>query len=1039
MAKYIETFASKMDWAKPFQRTGQIPLDRSTMFESYEDAVKYAAGKADDPDSRGLQGTSYVGQIITVFADDAVNAYIIKADRSLEEVGAATEGDGKSIVLDNKILALYGFENAKAGQQLRIAADGKLEWFTPDTSTMEGVQAAIGALQKTVDGEVDLETGDVTTKGLVHKVADLDTAKANKTDVYTKEEVDGKLTGALHYKGSYDTFAELVAAVEAGTITPAIGDVYNITKAGGKDASGVDIKAGDNVIFNGTGWDVSAGTMDLSAYYTKDQADTELAKKVDKVDGSRLMTDAEGKRLAEVSKVEASKTNGNIKLEGKETIVYTLPQATDAVMGGVKGSAETDKIAVAEDGTMDINKVSAAKIDGVVAEAAKVTNKITIGTKTFDGSAAVTITADDVPVPENVVRKTDIATETAVGVVKGSADKDAVAVDKDGKMTLNTVSADKVEGVISEAAKVTNKLTFGTKTFDGSEAAEVTAEDLGAMKTADMDVYVKFENLATADKAGVVKSATTQDKVAVGEDGTMTVNDISASKVKGTVDKAADAEKLGGIASGDILVTDGAGKVKAAAAADKLATAQDISVSGDVTGTVSFDGSKAVDLATELKDVGKAGTYVKVTTDAKGRVTAGETALVADDIPDLTLAKITDAKTLAGKDKVARADLDDALTKNITDLEGTSHTHENAAVLTGITATKVSGWDHASEKIDGKADRATTIAGYGITDAYTKEQIDGKLTGALHYKSTYETFAALVAAVEAGTITPETGDVYNITNAGGEDASGVAIKAGDNVIYNGTGWDCSSGTMDLSGYKTAEQVDEALKLKAEKTTVDNINERLSKAETTIGDATSGLVKAVAANTTRGEDHETRIGSLETAVGNAESGLTKAVADNTAAIKTLNGDENTEGSVKKLIAASAADLNTAITEITKENGTIDTKVKAAVDAHNTAEDAHADLFAAKQNKVIAATVTFDIADFVENEANDAEFKATKTITGLDAAKNYAPSITPDITSCKAVSAAVFYPTAEVSNGALTLYCKHAPTAAIVVSGTFTEVQ
>ena len=46
MADYIENFASKLDFAMPFQRTGKFPLDRTDLFSSYADAVKYAAGDA---------------------------------------------------------------------------------------------------------------------------------------------------------------------------------------------------------------------------------------------------------------------------------------------------------------------------------------------------------------------------------------------------------------------------------------------------------------------------------------------------------------------------------------------------------------------------------------------------------------------------------------------------------------------------------------------------------------------------------------------------------------------------------------------------------------------------------------------------------------------------------------------------------------------------------------------------------------------------------------------------------------------------------
>ena len=52
-----------------------------------------------------------------------------------------------------------------------------------------------------------------------------------------------------------------------------------------------------------------------------------------------------------------------------------------------------------------------------------------------------------------------------------------------------------------------------------------------------------------------------------------------------------------------------------------------------------------------------------------------------------------------------------------------------------------------------------------------------------NYKRTYSTLDALNAALADGTITTiSIGDIYSITNAGGTDASGTPIKAGDNVV-----------------------------------------------------------------------------------------------------------------------------------------------------------------------------------------------------------------------------------------------------------------
>jgi len=90
-------------------------------------------------------------------------------------------------------------------------------------------------------------------------------------------------------------------------------------------------------------------------------------------------------------------------------------------------------------------------------------------------------------------------------------------------------------------------------------------------------------------------------------------------------------------------------KAPSAAVADKLSTARAISLTGDVTGTANFDGTANAPIAATLANSGvAAGTHTKVTVDAKGRVTAGA-SLAAADIPNITLSKIADAGTAAGK------------------------------------------------------------------------------------------------------------------------------------------------------------------------------------------------------------------------------------------------------------------------------------------------------------------------------------------------------------------------------------------------------
>lgn len=78
----------------------------------------------------------------------------------------------------------------------------------------------------------------------------------------------------------------------------------------------------------------------------------------------------------------------------------------------------------------------------------------------------------------------------------------------------------------------------------------------------------------------------------------------------------------------------------------KLATARSISVTGDATWSVSFDGTANATAAMTLADSGvTAGQYGNLTVDSKGRVTAAR-ALVEADIPALTYATVQSAASV---------------------------------------------------------------------------------------------------------------------------------------------------------------------------------------------------------------------------------------------------------------------------------------------------------------------------------------------------------------------------------------------------------
>lgn len=80
----------------------------------------------------------------------------------------------------------------------------------------------------------------------------------------------------------------------------------------------------------------------------------------------------------------------------------------------------------------------------------------------------------------------------------------------------------------------------------------------------------------------------------------------------------------------------------------------------------------------------------------------------------------------------------------------------------------------------------TTLSGYGITDAYTKSEIDTKLTSAMRYKGSVATVSDLPSTDNV------VGDFYNVT------------ATGENYAWTGTEWDITGNIIDLQSITNTE-------------------------------------------------------------------------------------------------------------------------------------------------------------------------------------------------------------------------------------------
>ena len=86
----------------------------------------------------------------------------------------------------------------------------------------------------------------------------------------------------------------------------------------------------------------------------------------------------------------------------------------------------------------------------------------------------------------------------------------------------------------------------------------------------------------------------------------------------------------------------------------------------------------------------------------------------------------------------------------------------------------------------------STLAGYGITDAATKTELNElaqQLSDVFKYKGSKDTYAELLLVEN-----PEVGDVWNV------------VESGKNYAWSGTEWDDLGGIIDLSNYWSKDEL-----------------------------------------------------------------------------------------------------------------------------------------------------------------------------------------------------------------------------------------
>lgn len=421
----------KLNFAVAFNPQTAFPLDARYYFDSLSAAQTAAEGAVE---VGSASGTYFFGQTVVVVESSVATLYVIQPNKTLKPVGSTVLGDGKSITVVEGKVQLVGFAEAQPGQQPRIGDSGSLEWYTPDSSTVEGLQQTVGQLQTDVS-ELQSDVGTIN---------DTLETKANVSDVYTQTQTDEKIAAAISstYKPS--------GSVEFASLpTPSadnLGNVYNVTDAFTAGPTFIASEQGQKypadtnvavVEVDGSYYfDALSGFVDLTGYLTTAKAAetyatiAQLGNKVDKVSGSSLVQDTLITKLTNLLNIQ-SVADGQLEVspEGQLSIL-SISQSqvaglTEALAGKV--NAEEGK-GLSEN---DFTDTLLEKLNGI--EAGAEVNVIEVVSL---NSVPLEVSGKAVNIP--------IAAVGSLGVVQSSAAENGVTVTSNGSMEVNNINVTKL-------------------------------------------------------------------------------------------------------------------------------------------------------------------------------------------------------------------------------------------------------------------------------------------------------------------------------------------------------------------------------------------------------------------------------------------------------------------------------------------------------------------------------------------------------------------------------------------------------------------
>ena len=741
----------------------------------------------------GIDGVTVSGTDASTGLTVGGNAVIGKTNTPFSSTGFAVDKEGAvtAKTVNGATIKGTGFNG------VTLSTDGKVNGAAITSNSFNGVTLEKDASSHYKVGGVDVTKMQTDVAGK----ADASTGSALDTRVGKSETDIGtlKTTVGDSSKGLVKDTADLKAAV---------GDS---SKGLVKQVSDVDTayKAADTVL-QGRAKTLEDKTAGISRSVSTTTLETNTS-----VSSSGITT----------NKATVSGATATTLENGKLTVGAATVQNT----GFAVGSSSLNNGSLTVDGN---NKLTTA---GLTA------SKVTVGTVTVSGGkvsgltdAALSAVSTEAVTGKqlNATNTTVSALDTAYKAADTQIRTDFAAADTALKTELNTAIDEKAKkatdlagyGITDAYTKTAADEKITAATADMATKTQVTA-DIGIAKTALESAY-QAADTALSDRAAALETAATGMSYDAGKNTTTFTGGVTATLL------TAGEFKVG--ATGFGFGSDGALTAKTVNGIEIKKDESKVMVGGiDLTalsnGDVVTDNTKGIgrnqDTATTTIETNTAISSSGITTNAvtaSGTVKAGEFVEGSQKLSDKYAAKTALADYTTTTDmntKFADYATTTAVDTKLADYAKSDSVYSKAAADTAFAKagdvdtlkTTVGDADgglvkDVTELQSGKADNATTLAGYGIADAYTQTEINEKIVEATKDLATSATVTDIQSGLEE--VTGKTAGLSYDTASGSSKFSGSVVignegakthtQITDDAIIFGEGTD-KQVTVDASG------------------------------------------------------------------------------------------------------------------------------------------------------------------------------------------------------------------------------------------------